>query len=190
MSKATERDNKLIVITGHTLPYIKPTNKYKVIDKPETGLHPKAQREMARLIVKILNKSRKSVVLLTHSDYIIKELNIMIRLFHFKDGDQWNINQDKCYDYDHLIAVTKKNGYDSQPLLNYKKVFSFHHRKVNENNLNTLELNTDNIKTETPAELEKLLVNKYGLEIPSIDSEIDEMNDLDLFIPTLHKNHQ
>jgi len=50
-----------------------------VVEKPELGLHPKDQVAVARLIARLVNVGMP-VVLLTHSDYIIKELNTLIML--------------------------------------------------------------------------------------------------------------
>ncbi len=50
-----------------------------VIDEPELNLHPDNQVIIARIIAKIVNKGFK-VLISTHSDYIIRELNNLIML--------------------------------------------------------------------------------------------------------------
>lgn len=50
-----------------------------MIDEPELNLHPDNQRLVARLLVRLVNRGIK-VVISTHSDYIIRELNNMIML--------------------------------------------------------------------------------------------------------------
>ncbi|TAG37630.1 MAG: hypothetical protein EAZ31_11290, partial [Cytophagia bacterium] len=54
-------------------------NDFIIIDEPELNLHPDNQIIMARLIAKIVNNGFK-VLISTHSDYIVKELNNLIRL--------------------------------------------------------------------------------------------------------------
>lgn len=50
-----------------------------MIDEPELNLHPEKQRLMARLLARLVNAGIK-VFLTTHSDYLIRELNILIML--------------------------------------------------------------------------------------------------------------
>lgn len=54
-----------------------------IIDEPEMNLHPEAQRFMARFLVQLVNCGVK-VILTTHSDYIIREINNLIMLFNLK----------------------------------------------------------------------------------------------------------
>lgn len=50
-----------------------------MIDEPELNLHPDNQRLIARLLVRLVNRGIR-VVISTHSDYIVRELNNMIML--------------------------------------------------------------------------------------------------------------
>lgn len=50
-----------------------------MIDEPELNLHPDNQRLMARLLVRLVNRGIR-VVISTHSDYMVRELNNMIML--------------------------------------------------------------------------------------------------------------
>jgi hypothetical protein len=52
---------------------------YLMIDEPELNLHPDNQRRVARLLVRLVNRGIR-VVISTHSDYIVRELNNMIML--------------------------------------------------------------------------------------------------------------
>lgn len=52
---------------------------FVIIDEPELNLHPDNQVIIARIIAKIVNKGFK-VLISTHSDYIIRELNNLIML--------------------------------------------------------------------------------------------------------------
>ena len=50
-----------------------------MIDEPELNLHPDNQRLVARLLVRLVNRGVR-VVISTHSDYIVRELNNMVML--------------------------------------------------------------------------------------------------------------
>ena len=50
-----------------------------MIDEPELNLHPSNQRQIARLIVRLVNAGL-NVVASTHSDYLVREINSMIML--------------------------------------------------------------------------------------------------------------
>lgn len=55
-----------------------------IIDEPEINLHPKYQVLIARILSKIVNAGIR-LIISTHSDYIIRELNNMIMLSSIKD---------------------------------------------------------------------------------------------------------
>ncbi|NBB29120.1 AAA family ATPase [Cellulophaga sp. BC115SP] len=79
-----------------------------IIDEPELNLHPDNQRKVARLIGEIIGHGFK-VMISTHSDYIIREINNLIML---KSGGEKAEN---------LIA---KYGYKKEQLVDYKRVGS------------------------------------------------------------------
>jgi len=54
-------------------------NKFLVIEEPEAHFHPKAQIEIERLLVMFINMGAK-VLVTTHSDYILNEINNCIKL--------------------------------------------------------------------------------------------------------------
>ncbi len=54
-------------------------NDFIIIDEPELNLHPDNQIIMARLIARIVNSGFK-ILISTHSDYVLKEINNLIRL--------------------------------------------------------------------------------------------------------------
>ncbi|MBW3020971.1 hypothetical protein KY334_06760, partial [Candidatus Woesearchaeota archaeon] len=54
--------------------YIKETGKYIILEYPETHANPKFQIEIARTIALLTNEGYKFIIL-THSDYIVKEIN-------------------------------------------------------------------------------------------------------------------
>lgn len=54
-------------------------NDFLIIDEPELNLHPDSQRKLARILAKAVRRGFK-LMMSTHSDYIIRELNHMIML--------------------------------------------------------------------------------------------------------------
>jgi|APTNR8051073442_1049403.scaffolds.fasta_scaffold00281_12 predicted ATPase len=72
-----------------------------IIDEPELNLHPDNQIIIAKIIAKIVNKGFK-VLISTHSDYIIRELNNLIMMKNKPDFS-------KKYDYspDVLLAHSR-----------------------------------------------------------------------------------
>ena len=72
-----------------------------VIDEPEMNLHPNKQRKFARLIAKLVNAGVK-VFLTTHSDYILREFNLLLQLNGKRKG---------------LETIREKAGYAKSELL-------------------------------------------------------------------------
>lgn len=99
-----------------------------IIDEPELNLHPDNQVIIARIIAKIVNKGFK-VLISTHSDYIIRELNNLIML------------KDKP-------TFVEKYDYSEDSLLNHKKVGAilFHY---NSRKCSNLEINDTGFEVET-----------------------------------------
>jgi predicted ATPase len=86
-SSATVELLPLVVFLKH---FSKIEDRLLVIEEPEAHLHPKAQIEMARLLVMLVNAGAK-VLVTTHSDYILNEISNCIKLF--------DSNQDKVKQY-------------------------------------------------------------------------------------------
>ncbi|ELB2875390.1 AAA family ATPase [Vibrio alginolyticus] len=57
-------------------------NDLLLIDEPELNLHPDNQRLMARVIARLVN-ARVKVLITTHSDYLIREINNSIMLSNY-----------------------------------------------------------------------------------------------------------
>ncbi len=86
-----------------------------IIDEPELNLHPDNQRKVARLFGEIINQGFK-VMISTHSDYIIRELNNLIML---KSGGE------------KAEYLANKYGYEEKQLIDYQRVgaYLFNHNK-------------------------------------------------------------
>lgn len=76
-------------------------NDLLIIDEPELNLHPENQIKLARLFVKLINNG-VNVLITTHSDYIIKELNNLIMLSN---------------DFAGKAALMKKYNYETDDIL-------------------------------------------------------------------------
>jgi predicted ATPase len=127
-----------------------------MIDEPELNLHPKNQRTLARLIVRLVNAGVK-VFITTHSDYLIKEFNTLIML-----------NQKT----EHTRKIQMKYKYDDTELLDHTRVRLYvagtKSKRV------TGSSNASKINTLIPAKIGSL----YGIEAETFDDTIDMMNSI------------
>ena len=126
-----------------------------MVDEPELNLHPANQRRIARLFARLVNLGVK-VFITTHSDYIIKELNTLIMLNHDKP---------------HLKRIAEENGYRQSELIRSDQVKVYMAREE----LMPLEEGQKRRRrgnTLVEADIDPVL----GIEAPSFDETIDEMN--------------
>lgn len=77
-----------------------------MIDEPELNLHPDNQRRVTRILAKAVNRGLR-VIMSTHSDYVLREINNLILLGR---------------DSDAIKAVREKHGYSIDELLAPDKV--------------------------------------------------------------------
>lgn len=84
-----------------------------IIDEPELNLHPDNQRKLTRILVKMVNKGIK-LIISTHSDYIIKEINNLIVLGRKFNGyeelmKKYNYTEDELIEEDRVSAYMLNN---------------------------------------------------------------------------------
>jgi len=91
--------------------HIAEPNDFIIIDEPELNLHPDNQRKIARIIAMIVNAGFK-VLISTHSDYIIRELNNLMMLN--TQGSEKLVNK-----------LMKKYSYTPEMLLDFNKVGAY-----------------------------------------------------------------
>lgn len=137
-----------------------------IIDEPELNLHPRNQRLMARLLA-MISRAGINVLITTHSEYIIRELNYLIRM-----KSVWEEVNDDNPD---VIS-----GYDESMLLKHDEInvyvtgiASIFVPKV------PAPKNPRRQKVNT---LSKIEVSEYGIKMESFNSVIDDMNRLEDYI--------
>ena len=128
-----------------------------MVDEPELNLHPANQRRIARLFARLVNLGVK-VFITTHSDYIIKELNTLIMLNHDKP---------------HLKRIAEENGYRQSELLRSDQVKVYMAREE----LMPLEEGQKR-RRRGHTLMEADIAPELGIEAPSFDETIDEMNSI------------
>ena len=100
-------------------------NGMLIIDEPELNLHPDNQRKMAGLLARLVNVGVK-VLVTTHSDYLIRELNNRVMLNLDVKGKEAIMRRAKMTDHDllqpgQIKAYSLKNDHEihSVPVDNY-----------------------------------------------------------------------
>jgi energy-coupling factor transporter ATP-binding protein EcfA2 len=58
-----------------------------LLQQPEVHLHPKAQAALGSMIKDWVSKSKKTVVVETHSDYLVDRLRLEVKRAHLKESD-------------------------------------------------------------------------------------------------------
>ena len=128
-----------------------------MVDEPELNLHPANQRRIARLFARLVNLGVK-VFITTHSDYIVKELNTLIMLNHDKP---------------HLKRIAEENDYRQSELIRSDQVKVY----MAQEGLVPLEAGQKRRRrglTLVEADVDPVL----GIEAPSFDDTINEMNSI------------
>lgn len=95
------------------LKYILKENDSLIIEEPEAHLHPKNQRILVKYFVLAINMGL-NIIMTTHSDYIIEQLNNFIRLGNVKD--EFYENQD----------------YSKNQVMDFNKIKLYHFKQSDE----------------------------------------------------------
>ena len=128
-----------------------------MIDEPELNLHPKNQRALARLVVRLVNAGIK-VFITTHSDYLVKELNNLIMLYQ-RSAHTRQVQQQHGYDDAELLAPQCVRLYMTNLVLSGAEGAGTRRRRRR-------------IRTLTPA----VVSPDRGIEVPTFDDTIEVMN--------------
>jgi predicted ATPase len=125
-------------------------NQMLMIDEPEMNLHPKNQRAMARFLASLVNQGIK-VMVSTHSDYLVRELNHLTALYKFKDQDSV-----KAY------LASEDNPYSEEVLISNEKVGLYFTRETGKS-----------VKSVKKVKLHEAPISQYGtFTVASFDNEI------------------
>jgi predicted ATPase len=81
-----------------------------IIEEPEAHLHPDAQRNLVRLLVRLVNRGVR-VLLITHSPYVLQQINNCILINRLDE------NKKKRF--------LEKHGYDEEDALNPNLVSAY-----------------------------------------------------------------
>ena len=81
-----------------------------IIDEPESHFNPENQIQIARLLAMCVNKGIK-VLVTTHSDYFIREINNLIMLNQNFDDKQGFLDDYREYNQTMFLSEEKVNGY-------------------------------------------------------------------------------
>jgi hypothetical protein len=104
-SKVTELTPLILYLKELTIS----VDKFIIIEEPESHLNPKMQRIIARLLVMMMNEGIQ-ILITTHSDYILNEMDILLKLNHIKEKDEIKFNSFIDDDeYEQLMALDKDN---------------------------------------------------------------------------------
>lgn len=116
-----------------------------IIDEPEMNFHPDVQILLAQIFAVLTNKGLR-IVLSTHSDYIVREINNLIMAGFISKQDN--------------VDVSEEYGYISDMLLDH-------------NNVSVLQFNKTG---KSIVRVTSLVIDEEGFAIDSIDSAIREQN--------------
>jgi|WetSurMetagenome_2_1015567.scaffolds.fasta_scaffold15436_4 hypothetical protein len=138
------------------------SNDLIIIDEPELNLHPDNQILLARIFARLVNSGFR-LLISTHSDYIIRELNNLIMLSSKTEATAKMIEQFGYKDY-HKLNPSFVGAY----------LFNF---------------NADN---NTKVVVENLDIKESGFEVKTIDEAINKLNDVseELFYALKSSNNE
>lgn len=130
------------------LKYIATNRELIIIDEPELNLHPNNQITLTRIFAKLVNKGFR-ILISTHSDYVIREINNLI-MSSSKKNETSTLANDLGYKNDLSLLPEDVKSY----LFDYKTSSS---RSV----------------TVSP-----ISVNEYGFDVKTIDETVDKLNSI------------
>lgn len=129
------------------LKYVARFGELLIIDEPEMNLHPDSQIILTRIFAKLLNIGTR-LLISTHSDYIIRELNNLIMASVDKPA---------------VRLVSEKLSYHRSETIdpNHVACYYFHFAKP----------------SAKQVVVKEIIVDKAGFEVESIDDEISAQNE-------------
>ncbi len=147
-----------LINLGFYLRYTVQKGDLLMVDEPELNLHPHNQCRIARLFARLVNAG-VLVFITTHSDYIIKELNNLIKL-NRKD--------------DRINKIAKKYGYHQSELLNCSQIKMFTATKPSIDRQDPNDFKEEGL-TLVPSDVN----TEVGIQADTFDDTINLMNEID-----------
>lgn len=95
-------------------------NQILIIDEPELNLHPDNQVKFARLIARLVNAEVK-VLLTTHSDYIVREINNLISLSEAGEDGRELLNRYRLREQD-MLTPDQVRAYCADPSTGFREM--------------------------------------------------------------------
>ena len=129
------------------LKHIATINDLIIIDEPEINLHPDNQILVARMLVRLMNSGFR-IILSTHSDYIIREINNMVMMSRKEENVVKKLLSEGIY---------SENDY------------------INPQDLGVYYFNYPSLRSKH-VKVEKLKVEDSGFSVKSIDTTIESQN--------------
>lgn len=133
------------------LKHLAKPNDLIIIDEPELNLHPNNQIILTRIFAKLINRGFR-LLISTHSDYIIREINNLIMLTGIKNNDE----------------IIKEFGYSKNELLSASDVGAYLFKYPN--------------SKSTKTTVEKIEVSYDGFDVDSIDETINKLNNRSMML--------
>lgn len=146
------------------LKHIAQKNDLIIIDEPEINLHPDNQIILTRLFAKLINNGFR-ILISTHSDYVVREINNLIML-----------SSDKA----EISKLRKKFGYEDDESITKDDV-DVHYFNY-----------PQKMRMNKQVSIKNLLVEDTGFEIPSVDKTIDDQNNIaeEIFYSLKYENDE
>lgn len=123
-------------------------NDLVIIDEPELNLHPDNQVKLARIFARLINNGIR-LVISTHSDYIIRELNNLIMI----------ANND-----DDVKEVATKFGYKEDEYINIKDICAYFFNYKN--------------KSAKQTDVRHIIIDENGFDVETLDSTVEKLNQI------------
>ncbi len=145
-----------LVILSYYLRHVARSGDLLIIDEPELNLHPSSQRKLARLLA-MLTQIGIKVLVTTHSDYFVKEINTLIMLNGAGSAAQ-EIRRKYHYEDNETLSPDRVSLY---MIINDLAAIKGQQRKVRANVLKKANIDPN-----------------YGIEAETFDQTINLMNEI------------
>lgn len=132
-----------------------------LFEEPESHLHPEMQIKVADLLA-IVSKFGGRIQITSHSDYLLRRINDLIRL---------DILKDKLPEKDYK-AFCKKHHYDPQITLSSSKVGALY---FEQNQHGTVNVISQNVKTGIPFDTFRDVLNNQLSDSSALYDKLDEI---------------